>query len=169
MPSLPRSHPLRGGSRRVWPADAGRHLTAHPMKYALHTSSYHSSPFELDGERILCNDVKLPWEGNYHNTRLWVIWHEFGPVCAVWADCEQDALDTMVDEDLGGAFLLDDDAVSEATEEEREEWASLGNAGEYADLTYCGIAPVVFDLARDCRLLCAFAEARGEGRDTLAD
>ena len=29
------------------------------------------------------------------------------------------------------------------------------------------LAPVVFDLARDCRLLCAFAEARGEGRDNL--
>lgn len=145
------------------------------MKYALHTSPVNAGPFncrpamefELDLDRILCNDVRLPWDCNYHNTRLWVIWNEYGPVCAVWANHEQDALDTMVDEDLGASFLVDAETVKKATDEEREEWASLGNADEYADLTYCGLAPVVFDHARDCRLLCAFAEARGEGRDNL--
>lgn len=123
--------------------------------------------FELDADRILSNDVVLPWESNVHGVKLWVIWSEYGPACAVWADCEQDALDAMVDADLGKAFLLDDDYVSKLTDEERDGLAQLGNAGEYADLTYCGLAPVVFDEARDCRLLCAFAEARGTGADTL--
>ena len=123
--------------------------------------------WQLDADKILCNYVRLPWDFNYHNTRLWVAWNEFGPVCAVWANHEQDALDTMVNEGMGNSFLVDEDTVKDSTEEEREEWASLGNAGEYADLTYCGLAPVVFDVARDCQLLCAFAEARGEGRDNL--
>ena len=138
------------------------------MKYALHASIHPESvPFELDGERILCNDIRFPWEGSYHNTRLWVVCNEFGPVCAVWADCEQDAIDTMVDEGLGDSFLVSPEMVAEATEEEREEWERAGNGGECVDLTYCGLSPVVFDHGRDCRLLCEFAEARGEGRDTL--
>lgn len=123
--------------------------------------------WELDEDRILCNDVRLPWESNYHGTRLWVIWNEFGPLFALWADNEQEALDAMVDEGMGDSFLVDADDVEKATEEEREEWAGLGNAGEYADLSYCGLAPVAFDESRDCRLLCAFAEARGNGQDTL--
>lgn len=137
----------------------------HAMKRTLRTN--YGNTLELDEDRILCNDVRLPWESNYHNTRLWVIWNEFGAVCAVWADCEQDALDAMVDADLGNSFLVDAGDVEKATEEERDEWAQLGNAGEYADLIYCGLAPVVFDESRDCRLLCAFAEARGNGQTTL--
>jgi len=54
-------------------------------------------------------------------------------------------------------------------EEEQEEIARLGNAGEPADLTYAWIKPVVFNTKTDWKLLCMLAEARGKGCDTLDD
>ncbi len=83
---------------------------------------------------------------------------------AVWADCEQDAFDELVDADLGGGLLVAD---ADADEDEDEECVRLGNAGEPANLDYAWIQLVHFDTARDCELLCRFAEARGANQDTL--
>lgn len=142
--------------------------TKRSNKIMLHLSPVNGGPFncrpamsiELEPERVLCNDVTLPWDFNPHNTRLWVIGHEFGAVCAVWANCEQDALDEMVDSDLGQSFLIEE---SDADDES----ARLGNAGEPANLDNAWVQIVSFDPARDCRLLCQFAEARGNGAKTL--
>lgn len=122
---------------------------------------------ELEDTDILCNDVVLPGEFNPHNVRLWAIGHEFGAICALWAGCEQDALDELIDQGKGDAFLVPEEEQEEATEEEREEWTSLGNAGEPCDLTHAWIAPVEFEPARDWQLLCRLAEARGNGSETL--
>ena len=119
------------------------------------------SPFRLsprtasiEVEKVLCNDVVLPWESHPHSMRLWVIGNEFGAVCAVWASHEQDALDAMVDEGLGDSFLITDGT-------DTEDSALLGNAGEPADLDHCWMGEVDWDEKRDVRLLCRFAEARG--------
>lgn len=126
---------------------------------------------ELEDSEVLCNNVVLPEEFNPHNVRLWVIGNEYGALCALWADCEQYALDTLIDEGKGNSFLVPEDEVKAArlTAEDDcpEEWTSLGNAGELCDLTHAWIAPVEFEPARDWKLLCRFAEARGQGSDTL--
>lgn len=115
---------------------------------------------ELSDERILCNDITFPWGYNPHNTRLWLICNEYGALGAVWANCDQDALDELVDNDLGNGLLIDEDDAD-------EDCCRLGNAGEPANLDYCSIAVVRLDPALDCQLLCRFAEARGANCDTL--
>lgn len=109
---------------------------------------------ELPPERILANDVTFAGEFNPHNVRLWVIGNEFGALGAVWASHEQDALDTLIDEDLGGGLLIDEADATEDT-------ARAGNASEPVNLNYAWMATVAFEPARDLPLLLALAEARG--------
>ena len=125
---------------------------------------------ELEPERILCNDVHLPFGTrafNPHNVRLWVVGNEYGAMGAVWAGCEQDALDELVDAGLGDALLITAEDEARMEQAEREELAHLGNAGESADLTNCWMATV--DLAGDVPLMLLFAEARGANVDALGD
>ena len=115
---------------------------------------------ELDERSILANDVIFPHEYNPNDVRLWVIGHEYGPVAAVWADCEQAALDLLIDSGLGDCFLVDDESDID------EDTARLGNAGAPCNLNYTWIDPV--DLSKlPLPVLLAFAEARGAGNDTL--
>ena len=116
---------------------------------------------EVDAKRVLTNDVTFQWESNPHNVRLWLIGNEYGVMGAVWADCEQDALDELVDADLGAGILIDESDAD-------EECARLGNAGEPACLDNCRLEAVDLDKQTQ-RLLCAFAEARGAEADTLYD
>ena len=134
-------------------------------KITLHTIGNRISPggaVEIEPERVLCNDVTFAGEFNPHHTRLWVIGNEFGALGAVWAQCEQDALDELVDKGLGDGLLID---VKDAD----EETSFLGNAGEPADLTYCWMNEVDFKPERDWQLMIKFAEARGACADTLDD
>lgn len=124
---------------------------------------------ELEDERICANHVILPWENNYHHTRLFVIGNEFGALGAVWADHEQDAFDELVDQNLGDGLLVPADDVSAMTDDERDELANLGNAGEFADLTHAWIQVVRLDETKDCRLMVRFAMARCEGAATLGN
>ena len=79
---------------------------------------------ELDLERIRCNNPHLPGEYNPHNVRLFVVGNEFGAMGAVWAQ-ESDALDELVDADLGGRILIDETDADDDS-------PRLGNAGEPA-------------------------------------
>jgi hypothetical protein len=115
---------------------------------------------EIEAARVLCNDITLPGEFNPHNTRLWVIGNEYGVLGAVWADCEQEALDELVDADLGAGLLIDEKDADEDS-------ARLGNAGEPACLDNAWLAEVEFQPTRDLAVLLRFAEARGAGEDTL--
>ena len=67
----------------------------------------------------------------------WAIWNEFGVIAIVYADCEQDALDIVVDE----STKLDSCLV-EFSEANYEECCSLGNAGELFDLGYIGMQQI---------------------------
>ena len=114
---------------------------------------------DVDDSDILLNNVILPQEFNPHNVRLWIIGHEFGAICAVWANCEQDAFDEMLNAGYE-QFLVENP-------EDGEKYCYLGNAGELCNLDYAWIETVEFDLARDYRTLIALAEARGAGQSVL--
>ena len=126
---------------------------------------------EVDADRILCNDVVLPGERNPNHTRLWIAsaafsnWPTF--LGAVWADNEQDALDTLIDEGLGEALLVEEEALVSMDDDEREELSYLGNAGEACDLTNVGLEPVRFSVTRDRELLAMFKDARENGLANL--
>jgi hypothetical protein len=120
---------------------------------------------ELEAERILCNDVHLPHDrgSNYHNVRLWVLGNQFGAMGAVWASCEQDAIDELIDKDLAGGILIDEKDI----DEEDEDVSRGGNAGEPYDSQYLWMNEVEFNPERDWKVLCMFAEARGAAHDNL--
>ena len=128
---------------------------------------YPAGEWQLDPDTVLCNDVTLSWERHPHNMRLWVIGHEFGAVCAVWATHESEALDVATDAYMLDCLLVSEEDFESLTEEEQDACARLGNAGEPANLEYAWIRPVYFSAAVDCVLLCRFAEARGACNDTL--
>ncbi len=122
---------------------------------------------DLEPERILANNVIFAGEFNPHNVRLWVVGNESGPLCAVWADCEQDALDEGVDSDLLGGLLIDPADVEKMSDEEREGVSFLGNAGEPADLEHAWLGVVELEPTRDIKTIIRFAEARGACADNL--
>lgn len=121
----------------------------------------------LDASKVLCNDVMLPRDydeaGSYnpHNLGLYVIGHELGPICAVWAGNDQAALDNAVDADMLDCLLVEGDDA------ENEDYARLGNAGEPFDLSYTWVARVEWDAARDIKTLVKFARASESGADNL--
>lgn len=122
----------------------------------------------LAADRICCNDVCFPWDGfGASQTHLYCVGNEYGPLGAVWADGEQDALDELIDSGLGEALLLDEATQTERTEGDEENFARLGNAGEACDLDNVWLSKVFFDKARDFELIMALAEARGALAHTL--
>jgi hypothetical protein len=141
------------------------------MKVTLHTAAQNNGPFscrpamshEIEVERVLTNDVVLPWERHYHGVQLWVIGNEFGAMGAVWAGNEQEAFDELCDQGLSGGLMVDD----QEQDAEENELTHLGNKGELHDLTHAWCLPVEWDLTRDCKLLCQMAEARGANCDNL--
>lgn len=144
-------------------------------KITLHTAAVNGGPFncapagahELSPEAVLCNDVTLPGEHHPYGMRLFVIGNEFGAVCAVWATHDAEALDVATDAGLMDSFLVPEEDRASMTDEEHEQCAHLGNAGEPANLDYAWVREVEFVPARDWKLLCKFAEARGANADNL--
>ena len=138
-----------------------------PTKVPLHDKD--GSQIEVAAERVSANGVTFPWEYNPHRTRLWVLGNEYGPMGAVWADSMEEAFDELVDADLAAGILMDEDDAIAAEEEMGNEVTRLGNAGEPVELSNAWAWEAKFDLGRDCKVLCAFAEARGSNADTLDD
>ena len=124
-------------------------------------------PHMLEESDILLNDVTLPGFYNPHNVRLWVIGHEYGPICAVWAANEQEALDEMLDQGYEQFLVADEDFDKEL--DEAGHYAYLGNAGEPCDLSYAWIKPIVLDEKRDFRMCLDLCIASYLGRKTLED
>ena len=126
-------------------------------------------PIEVDANRILCNDIVLPCDADYkQKTKLWVIWNEFGPMGAVWATSDQEALDQLVDSDLAQGILVDEAILARMDDDAKADLTRLGNGGEPCDLTYVGLERVDFKPA-DWALMCKFAEARGAQVERLSD
>ena len=100
---------------------------------------------------------------NPNNIRLWVIGHEFGAICAVFARCEQYAFDQACDLNQIDCLL------SDTQDYDDEELTSLGNASELFDLSCAWIAEVEFEAARDIQLIVAIVKARAECLDNLGE
>lgn len=114
--------------------------------------------------------IVLPYDASYkQKTKLWVIWNEYGPMGAVWADSDQNALDLLVDSDLAQGMLVDETTLADMDDDAKEEMTYLGNAGEACDLTHVALESVAFRPARDWNLMCRFAEARGAQVSRLSD
>lgn len=94
--------------------------------------------YRLKPHNILSNNIVLPGEFNPHRVGLYIIGNEYGPLVAVWASHEQDALDEATDAGKLNSFLM---SAEDQAEYEREGWdvAYLGNAGEAANLDYAWI------------------------------
>jgi len=145
------------------------------MKTKLNLASVNGGSFnclparevEIENERILCNDIRFPWESHPYNLALWVIGNEFGAVCAVWAEHEQGALDCMIDENLGDSFLVSSEDYEKMEQAEKDDCACLGNAGEPCNLDYAWMQKVEFKGERDFKLIAKFAEARGAQAENL--
>ena len=120
---------------------------------------------ELEECNILLNDVTMPGDYNPHKVRLWAIGHEYGPICAVWAASEQEALDEMLDRGYEQFLVADEDFDQDA--DERGFYAYLGSAGEPCDLSYAWIKPIVLEPARDFRLLLDMHLGAYLGQKTL--
>lgn len=134
------------------------------MKYTFHLKQNAHCPITttLDDEKILLNDVIFPYHidsraYNPHNVRLFVIGHEFGAMCAVWASHEQDAFDEACDAGFL-EFLLAENQTSED-----DSLASFGNASELHDVTNVWIGEVEWEPARDIQLIVAMLKANGDG------
>jgi hypothetical protein len=69
--------------------------------------------------------------------KRWGVWNEYGVIAIVYADCEQDALDIIVDD----STKLDSCQVAN-TRENREYHARLGNDGMLYDLDYIGMQQI---------------------------
>jgi len=122
-------------------------------------------PQNLPDENCLTNDVIFAHEYNPHNVRPWTIGNESGPLCLVWASCEQDALDAAVNE-TGLKGLAIDEAYAKELEDEFGDDAPimlLGNAGEPFDSVYAWIHETTLTHEQQLR----FAEARGAQVDNL--
>jgi len=138
------------------------------MKYKLHLdlssnrlASSTPKEVELKPEQILCNDVHLPDDSfNPHNVRLWVIGNEYGPMGAVWASNEGDAIDELIDQGLADGILIDEKDADDET-------PRGGNAGEPYNQDYLWMGEVDWDIQRDYLILFKLAEAKGGCLDHL--
>jgi len=121
------------------------------------------SEIEIDADCVLANDVTFDGELNPHNVQLWLIHNEYGYIAAVWAENEQDALDTAVDADLLDSCMISEEDLKDFAE---DDICFLGNAGEPFDLQYIGMEKVKTS-AMPVSTMLKFAEARGRIADAL--
>ena len=131
-------------------------------KFQIHTGQ--GSTSILPADRIMCNDITFPTDKYPGKTALWVVFTSHGPAGAVWADNMQDALDELVDSDLAGAILLDEENVTPGNE---DHIARLGNVGVPCDLSDVVVEKAMFNPSKDIELMLKFAEARGAGHNNL--
>lgn len=148
------------------------------MKYTLHLLhllrpfAFAQNPefCELEGAQIRCNDVMLPAAFdassayNPHKIRLWVVGHTYGAVHAVFAEHAQAALDELAD---CGALDFCQWADGDGNPDGGDCFSRLGNAGEPFDLSEVWMGEVVFEAARDIKLIVALARASEAGADYL--
>jgi len=145
-----------------------------PSKVTIHTLPINRGPFncrpamahEIESDHIAGCPVFFPWEGRHGAESLFVICNEFGAMGAVWADNESDALDALIDANLGGGIEIDE--PEDLSDDEMDYVSRAGNDSRAVDLTHCSILVASFDPVRDLALICAFHEARGAGRDVSA-
>lgn len=131
---------------------------------------------ELSPDLIAMDGAIFPGSFNPHKVRLWVLGDIFGAICAVWADCEQDAWDNACDAGFLDSYQIEEtdpdlkrnDETGEETLDNSLELMLLGNASE----------PFAFDQAwtatapwhkQSLAVQICMAHAIGATADTLVD
>ena len=101
---------------------------------------------EIKGFKVTSEMIVNPYDYtptgkfNPHSVRPWLIHNEYGPLCVVFASCEQDALDEAVDNDrLDSCLIPEADYADYGVWTDNDRSAHLGNAGEPFDLDYIGM------------------------------
>ena len=128
---------------------------------------------ELEGNKIMCNDISLgraidPDASSLDTSKFYVIGNEYGAICALWANNDQDALDNAVDANMLDCLMAEEQNID--TEEVSELGLNnLGNAGELFDLSHVWMGEVELDPARDIKLIVALVRANEAGHDVIGD
>jgi len=107
---------------------------------------------------------------NPYNVRLWLIGHCHGPVCAIWASHEQEALDNACDANMLECFLMPEEDIAECIADGNDPYeihTGLGNASELHNLDDCWMAEVDMQAGRDIQLIVKLARASEGGHGTL--
>lgn len=144
------------------------------MKYSIvlkQSGSFASNPrfAELEDEKICPDDAHFPdhilgpgHRFNPHNVQAFVLGHEHGAICMVFASSEQDAWDAACDK--GWLEMLQ---VEEQDSETEEGIARFGNASEPHDITHAWAGYVEWEVPRDIHLIMAIWAAYHGGEDSL--
>lgn len=137
------------------------------MTYSL-TFTTKSNNHCIKEDMVFCDNFIRPFAYNPHNVKLWIFGNEYGAICAIWASCEQNALDAMLDNGLEH-FLVSASDYETMSEEEKESLCYLGNASEPCDLTYAWCESWVCDLnnKNDFDIIAKFIIAEDRSEDTL--
>lgn len=125
----------------------------------LTTKSHYDNLVEhgVSNDKIACNDIIFTDEYNPNKTGLYVIGHEFGPICAIWGNNEGEALDNAVDLDLMDCMIIPEEEFQAMTEEEKDNCLCAGNADEPVYSDYLWIEKAILNHKQE-RI---FAECRG--------
>ena len=111
-------------------------------------------------EDVLLEDACSPSESIGYN-HIYAIGNEFGCLCVLWAQHDQDAMDAAIDADK-----LDSHLIENPTEEQYEQGLQGGNASETFNQDYLWIQEVNSNKIPS-NLWYEIATRKAEGEDTL--
>ena len=119
--------------------------------------------YDLEADKVMTDDVTMRHEHAVGYSQLWIIGNEFGPLCAVWAPHESDALDAAVNADLLDSLLLEESDLDAYHE---SEYTRAGNASEpFASAhLWIKLAPIG---EQTTLTQIRFAECRGAAVDNM--
>lgn len=83
---------------------------------------------EVDDSMVVNIEDYIPaGEHNPYKVRPFIIGHEFGAICIVFADCAQDTLDIAADNGNLDCFLIPTDRLLEMNDKQEADVLYLGN------------------------------------------
>ena len=107
--------------------------------------------------------------GDFRTGSMYIIGHEYGAVCAVWADNEQDAINGAWDEDMLTCLAFEEEDAVDESGDDMPNVMRVGNESAPIDTSYLWIDTVRFDPVRDFQAILAIAAASSANEDTLCD
>lgn len=110
-----------------------------------------------DADVVNPSDFIPKGESNYHNVRPWLALDHGFPLGIVFAQCEQDALDTLADEGRLDRYKVAPEELGEYGEEE-EGITRLGGAGEPFDIEGMMLEALPTPAFSFCAMMAAMQE-----------
>jgi hypothetical protein len=115
----------------------------------------------IDDSMVVESSDFIPYgEYNPHNVRPWIIGHEHGAFCVVFASDAQTAIDIAIDAGKMDFLRVSDEDYAAMSEEEQNECLTGGNAGEPFDQSYLWMEDIHNPRFSFCALLAASQLAR---------